>query len=65
MILLLLVAFIFAMGVGLFVSGYISDQNLRTAEIKQQQEQSEKNVLATSEKKENLTENHNVRLVLG
>lgn len=56
MILLLLVAFIFAMGVGLFVSGYISDQNLRTAEIKQQQEQSEKSVLATSEKKENLTE---------
>ena len=55
-VLLLLIAFIAAMAVGLFISGYVSDHNSREAAYKQQQEQSDKNVRATAEQKESLSE---------
>lgn len=54
-VLLLFIAFVVAMFVGLGVSGYISDRNTKQAELKQQQAQSEKNVLEASEKQQDLS----------
>ncbi|MCR5175792.1 MAG: hypothetical protein K6C05_02965 [Anaerovibrio sp.] len=54
------VAFIFALLMGMFISGYVSDKNNKDADFKMQQAQSENNAKAADEQKQSLNQRKSV-----